>query len=102
VQTIFAATHNQLLALLAYPLTRLRNFRRWEDTASITLEDVIDNEKSYLRKVIDTIDTRDPVHVRAVIGDMMQLPPEAEAAMRRTAVGETPLIPLKLRFTGFG
>jgi len=93
VQAIFAATHNQLLTLLAYPLTRLRSLRRWQNDDSVTREDVIDREKAYLRKVIDTIATRDPAHVRTVIGGMMQLPPQAVAAMRQTPVGETPIIP---------
>jgi GntR family transcriptional repressor for pyruvate dehydrogenase complex len=93
VQAIFAATHNQLLTLLAQPLTRLRSLRRWQDDEGVTREDVIDGEKAYLRKVINTIATRDPAHVRSVISGMMKLPPQAEAAMRQTAVGETPLIP---------
>jgi GntR family transcriptional repressor for pyruvate dehydrogenase complex len=93
MQTIFAATHNQLLTLLAAPLTRLRNLRYWQDDDTVTLGEVVDWEKAHLRKVIDTIATRDPEHVRAVIGNMMQLPPEAEAAMRQTAVGEKPIIP---------
>lgn len=97
IQAIFAATHNQLLTLLAYPLTRLRNLRRWEDAEHITLEDVLSNERHYLYKVIDTIETRNPEQVRLIMADMMQLPAEVEAAMRQTAVGEQPLIPPLLR-----
>jgi GntR family transcriptional repressor for pyruvate dehydrogenase complex len=95
VQSIFAATHNELLALLALPLTRLRSLRRWQNE-DVTRQEVIDREKAYLRKVIDTISTRDPAQVRMVLGGMMRLPAAAIETMRQTAVGETPFIPLPL------
>ena len=93
-RAVFAATHNKLLTLLVDSITRLRNLRHWEDEGDATaVEQAIATEKQYLRQLVDTIATRDPEHVRAVVREMMQLPPQAEKAMRETAVGEIPVIP---------
>ncbi len=87
---VFSATHNQLLTLLAQPLLRLRNLRQWEGEA--TIEQVIEIEQAYFRKLVDTIATRKPAQVRKTVSEMMQLPSEAEKAMRHTPVGEMPNI----------
>lgn len=98
-QTIFAATHNQVLTLLAQPLTSLRNLRNWEDIEDRpSKEEAIRSEQAYFRKLVETIATRDPEQVRSVVIGMMALPAEVEEAMRQTAVGEVPNIPRGLFF----
>lgn len=93
-RAIFAATHNKLLMLLVDSITRLRNLRYWEDVDEATaVERAITQEKQYINKLVDTIATRQPDQVRTVVAGMMQLPPQAEKAMRETAVGEVPTIP---------
>ena len=89
-QAVFSATHNQLLTLLAQPLLRLRNLRDWE--ARATVEQIIEMERTYFRTLVEALATRDPEYVRTTVAAMMQLPPEAETAMRETAVGEIPNI----------
>ena len=89
-QTVFAATHNRLLNLLAQPLLRLRNFRNWEGDA--TAEQILQMERTFFQKLVAVIATRDPDHVRKTVTEMMVLPPEAETAMRQTPIGKMPTI----------
>jgi DNA-binding FadR family transcriptional regulator len=93
IKAIFAATHNRVLQLLAGPLLRLRNLRNWEEEGA-TLEGVLAMESTYLETVIEAIASRDPTQARQIMTRLMQLPPEAEAVMRQTPVGQVPVIPV--------
>lgn len=92
---IFAATHNALWALLAEPLLRLRAPRSWQ-AGEMTADDFIAHERRVIGDRIAAIVARDPERARATALTLAQLPSEAEAAMRATAVGEIPDIPLPL------
>jgi GntR family transcriptional repressor for pyruvate dehydrogenase complex len=89
----FAATHNQVIELLAVPLLRLRTLRRWQDTEA-TKEEVLEMEAAYVRAFVDVIASRDPELARESVRQLMQLPPEAIKAMKRTPIGEMPIIPV--------
>ncbi|MGB3712956.1 MAG: GntR family transcriptional regulator [Candidatus Promineifilaceae bacterium] len=95
MQGIFAATHNQVLQLLAEPLLKLRNVRSWQDDEA-TPDESYQVEKAYFNAVMETIASRDPDHARHTLIRLMRLPPEAEEAMRNTPVGEVPEIRLSL------
>ena len=89
----FAATHNQVIELLAVPLLRLRTLRRWQD-AKATKEEVLEMEAAYVRAFVDVIASRDPELARESVRQLMQLPPQAIKAMKRTPIGEMPIIPV--------
>jgi len=94
-ETIFSATHNQVLQLLGSPLLRLRNLRNWQDDET-TMEDLADNEAAYFTLAIDALASRDPQFARQTMSHLMELPAEAEDAMRKTPVGEIPEIPVDI------
>ncbi len=96
---IFAATHNALWALLAEPLLRLRAPRSWE-SGEMTVEEFIAHERRVMEARLEAILARDPARARQTAQALMTLPPEAEAAMRATPVGEVPTIPLPLDAQG--
>jgi DNA-binding FadR family transcriptional regulator len=92
---IFAATHNAVWALLAEPLLNLRAPRSWQE-GDLTADDFIAHERRLIDARVAAIVARDPDHARETARTLMALPPEAEAAMRATPVGEIPDIPLPL------
>jgi DNA-binding FadR family transcriptional regulator len=94
-ETIFSATHNQVLQLLGSPLLHLRNLRNWQDDET-TVEDLLGNEAAYFTLAIDAIASRNPQTARETMSRLMELPIEAEAAMRKTPVGEIPEIPVAI------
>jgi len=96
--SIFTATHNAVLQLLAMPLLKLHSVRNWDAGGEETMsyDEAIAIEQAFLEKIIETLATHDPDYVRTTLRQMMKLPPEAETAMRKTAVGETPIIPIPL------
>ena len=97
-RAIFAAAHNAVWALLAEPLSNLRAPRSWQE-GDLTAEDFIAHERRLIDARVAAIVARDPDRARATAKTLGQLPPEAEAAMRVTPVGEIPEIPLPLATT---
>ena len=96
---IFAATHNAVWALLAEPLLRLRAPRSWQE-GDLSAEEFIAHERQLIDARVEAIIARDPDRARETDRVLMALPPEAEAAMRATPVGEIPDIPLPLDTMG--
>ena len=96
--SIFSATHNAVLQLLAMPLLELHSVRNWDagEEEPLTDEEGIAIDQAFTAKIIETIALRDPEYARTTMRQLMQLPAAAETAMRETAVGETPIIPLSL------
>ncbi len=93
-EAIFTATHNRVFQQLALPLIRLRNLRHWQDSVEDTLEAQIQREADILNAVVDALLSRDPNQARSAVSQLMQLPPQAVAAMQQTPVGEIPQIPI--------
>lgn len=91
IQYLFQISHNRLLQLLAQPLLALRNLRNWEEP-TVTVEDARQREADFFQALITAVACRDPAQARAQMRTRMTLPPEAETAMRQTAVGEIPRI----------
>lgn len=98
-RAIFAATHNAVWSLLAEPLLRLRAPRSWQ-TGELSVDDFIAHERRLIDARIEAIVARDPDRAYKTARVLMALPMEAERAMRATAVGEIPDIPLPLASTG--
>jgi DNA-binding FadR family transcriptional regulator len=96
MQAICDASHNRLMQQLAQPLLSLRNLRTWADVEGDSPETIITLETNFIRQLIAAIAGRDPAQARAVVKRMMELPPEAIAAMRQTPVGEITIIPVPL------
>jgi GntR family transcriptional repressor for pyruvate dehydrogenase complex len=106
IQSIFTASHNQVLILLAEPLLKLRNVRFWYDSSesekpteasTVQHEDIevaLARESIFFHQIVAAISSRDADHARATAVQLMQLPPEAIHIMRQTPVGEVPQIPL--------
>ena len=84
---IFEATHNQILILLAKPLTQLHGMRYWAG-AEITDEQIIANEQRIMGNIVQAIVDRDPQRARAAVEAVQNLPQEAILAMRNTPIGE--------------
>ena len=83
-QAIFDATHNKLISLLAQPLMNIRSLRHWTG-----LPDSMDTlEARLINSIIDLIAAHDPTAARRKMNELLTLPPEAVAAMKRTPVGE--------------
>lgn len=100
IEAIFAATHNVVLTLLAKPLIQLHSTRNWdpgEAVDDVPYEELLALEQETLAAMLAAVASRDPQHARQVMKELLTLPAEAEAAMRRTPVGETPVIPLPFR-----
>jgi len=91
IQAIFEATHNKVWQLLAGPLLHLRSTRNW-DMGDIELKTAIAYERQYVETLVKSLSSRDPAEVRNIVSQIMVLPPQAEEAMRETAVGEIPRI----------
>jgi DNA-binding FadR family transcriptional regulator len=93
---IFTATHNQVFQQLARPLLNLRNLRSWADDEESTAEDLIAVERRYIQQLLAALTGRDADQARAIVTQLMVLPPAAIAAMRQTPVGEMTEIPIPL------
>ena len=81
-EALFGAAANPLLTLLARPIMRLHSLRNWEGPA------VDDAERRLLQPLVDAIAAHDEDAARAAVARLFQLPEPAEAAMRRTSVGD--------------
>lgn len=92
MQAIFDATHNKLLMLLAPSLLRLRNVRMVAEPV-LTVEELVAREKGFFQQTTEAVASRDPEQARTTLRRLLQLPPEAVEAMRRTEVGQAPRIP---------
>jgi len=100
LRAIFAATHNRVFQQLARPLLRLRSSRTWAEGEGESREVYVEAEMSYMRQLIAAIVSRDPAHARQSVARLMELPPEAIKAMRRTQVGEIVEIPIPMILPG--
>lgn len=93
VIAIFEATHNGMWQILARPILSLRSMRSWEpEDEEGSPELFIAMEKRFVDRLIGAIAGREPQTAREMVAELMQLPDEAEAAMRRTPIGKTPHI----------
>jgi DNA-binding FadR family transcriptional regulator len=100
MQAIFDASHNRVLQQLAQPLLNLRNLRNWADSDDDTLEAIMEIETHFVNKLVEAIVSRNPAQARSSIACLMELPPEAVAAMQKTPVGEITIIPVPLSKLG--
>ena len=98
-EAIYAATHNHVFHQLARPLYNLRSLRDWAEPESGSPEAFAALEGDYIRGLVEAIACKDPVKARQIVVRLMELPPEAVEAMRRTAVGEVTVIPVPPRLT---
>ena len=98
LETIFDASHNQLIRQLAPSLIGLRTLRHWrgETDDAAQPEVALRIEAKILRRMVEAIASRDPERARSIVAHLSQLPPQAIEAMRETPVGEPPLIPISL------
>jgi GntR family transcriptional repressor for pyruvate dehydrogenase complex len=97
ITAIFDATHNALWQLLARPIVALRSIRYWEvenaeDSQDDSNELFAASERRFVATLVSAIASGDPSTARETVAKLMRLPPEAEAAMRSTPVGDKPLI----------
>ena len=95
--SIFRATHNKVLMLLARPLLNLHNFRDWQRADQIELdvavEDTIARETSYFQQLLAALESGDPQVARAIGQTLLALPPPAVEAMQATPIGQRVVIP---------
>ncbi|MFN2134796.1 MAG: FadR/GntR family transcriptional regulator [Candidatus Promineifilaceae bacterium] len=89
IAAIFAATHNALWKLLAQPLLRQRSARDWEtDPEESSAAQLAALEKLWIDTLVAVIAGGDADEAREAVRRLMQLPVEAQQAMRQTPVGE--------------
>lgn len=87
LKLIMDASGNRLISLLGPALRRLRNLRNWKginDDPDV----VIENERTVLLAMIETLRLENPEDIRDKIRRLMILPPEAVEAMKKTPIGE--------------
>ncbi|MFN2188314.1 MAG: FadR/GntR family transcriptional regulator [Candidatus Promineifilaceae bacterium] len=93
ISTMFRVSHNKVIQLLAEPLLRLRNVRSWRVEGDTPMR-AYEMEKAFFETIVAAISTGDPDEARETLKRLMSLPAEAEAAMRRTQIGDVPVIEL--------
>jgi DNA-binding FadR family transcriptional regulator len=91
IEAIFAATHNKVIEQLALPLLQLRNVREWSAAQPIYKAHQ-ELETAYFRQLIDAIERHDSTRARGITRKLMEIPPEAVEAMKKTPAGDIPLI----------
>ena len=87
METLLAATHNQVLILLARPLARLHGLRHWE-IPNQTVDEIVEMERQVFTRIVDAVAARDADAARAALVAIQQLPEEAVTAMQTTAIGQ--------------
>lgn len=88
---LFNATHNRVFQRLAWPLLKLRNFRRWDETR--TSEEGGSRDAEWWHTIINLLRAGDSDRARHTMHELLALPDYAVEAMRNTPVGEVPRIP---------
>ena len=91
MEALLAATHNQVLLLLARPLSRLHGLRHW-DVPGLTVDKIIATERAVFTRIVDAVAARDADAAHAAVVAIQRLPEEAVAAMRETAIGDVTVI----------
>ncbi len=91
IHAVFDATHNKVWQLLAGPLLRLRSLRHWDDS-DIELDMAIKFERAFVDTVVAALAADNPQEAQQMVAKLMLLPAKAEEAMKKTAVGEIPII----------
>lgn len=90
IQSVFDATHNAVISLLALPLLRVRNINRY-----INLPDTHTRyETELIDAVVALIKAGDPDEARRKTADLLTLRPEAVQAFMQTPIGEVTTIVL--------
>lgn len=88
VETLFNATHNKVISLLAHPLIQIHGIRNWEGlTGSITAM-----ETQLVTTIINLVKSHDPVNAREEMHRLLTLPAEAITALQQTAIGTPTMI----------
>jgi GntR family transcriptional repressor for pyruvate dehydrogenase complex len=87
IDTLLAATHNQVLMLLARPLARLHGLRHWE-IPDQTVAEVVRMEQQVFTRIVDAVAAHDADAARAAVVAIQQLPDAAITAMQATAIGQ--------------
>jgi len=82
VQAVFDATHNKVLSLLAHPLIQLHGAREWTGLP----EGITTQETRLIMEIIELIKGSDPTSAREKMRALMDLPPEAVQALKKTDV----------------
>jgi GntR family transcriptional repressor for pyruvate dehydrogenase complex len=93
ITAVFVATHNAMWELLVQPILRLRSTRYWDTgDAEIPPDLFITMEKRWVDTLVEAIAGGDSQAAGKAVARLVQLPPEAEEAMRNTPIGEKPHI----------
>ena len=88
VQAVFDATHNKVIQLLAQPLIQLHGPRDWKGLPN----NITDEETRFSMTVIDLIKARDPNRAREQMRRLLELPPEAVKALKKSAIATSTTI----------
>jgi GntR family transcriptional repressor for pyruvate dehydrogenase complex len=91
LRAIFDASHNEVVRQIGAQLAGLRRPRNW---IGISERDGLDLDRAFLDELLSILEARDPESARARVAQLMKLPPEAVAAMKRTPIGDVPRIDL--------
>ncbi|MFO8063816.1 MAG: FadR/GntR family transcriptional regulator [Spirochaetota bacterium] len=92
-ELLYAASHNTVLSLLSMPLYRLHSLKSW-DSDEEPVEGSVTRERAFFDRMIAAIRTRDREAAAEEVRRMAAMFPEsAKAAMRRTPIGDTAVLP---------
>jgi GntR family transcriptional repressor for pyruvate dehydrogenase complex len=91
LHAIYDATHNEVIRQIGEQLIALRRPRNW---IGISEREGLDLDRAFLNELLSILEARDPESARERVAQLMKLPPEAVAAMKRTPIGDVPRIDL--------
>lgn len=89
LHSIYDATHNEVVRQIGEQLITLRRHRDW---VGLTAQDGLDLDRAFLDELLAILEARDPESAKERVAQLMKLPPEAVAAMKRTPIGDVPRI----------
>ena len=93
LRAIFDASHNEVVRQIGAQLAALRRPRDW---VGLSKREGLDLDQAFLDELLSILETRDPEGARERVAQLMKLPPEAIAAMKRTPIGDVPRIDMGL------
>ena len=86
---VLEVTHNEVLRQIGEQLLALRRPREW---IGVSARSGLEMDREFLHEFLAILESRDPETARQRVAKLMELPPEAVDAMKRTPIGDVPRI----------
>lgn len=87
LQAVYRATHNRVVIQLGRQLTSLRRGREW---SRLGPKEALETDRRILEALVGLLEERDAGGAWSRVSELLELPPEAVAAMKKTPIGDIP------------